>query len=239
MKNNKHLVLRIFPFLKCNFSCSYCTAFNQYNKPINLKRDIIPAQDWLNAINVKDLYDTFDDNFRIVISGGEPGLYKELAKLCDGIQHKNVYVYSNISRQVFPRLMTIKKQVIFYPSFHALQEKKNGSNYKEWFQRVYELKKNGHKIMMPHSPDDGNLGSLLVMKTKIEDEKFSPYVNECRINSKELRKVECFTQQFVVDSAGEIFNCQSLLWNGNKKYSMGNIENVGWKDIAEWYSCDQ
>jgi len=239
MKNKKHLIMRIFPFLKCNFSCSYCTAYRKYAKPINLKRDIISAKDWLKAINCNNLYDSFDEKFSIRLSGGEPGLYKDLAGLCDGIEHRNIYIYSNISRQVFPRLLTLKKEIIFYPSFHVLEEKKDGSNYQEWYQRVYELKQKGHKIMMPHSPDDGSVGNLPVMKTKIEDMNYSPYLNGCRMNAKEIKKVYCFTGQYVIDSAGEIFNCQSGLWANDKSLSLGNIKNTKWNEIPKWFYCDQ
>lgn len=244
----KYDVLRIFPFMSCNYLCDYCTAYYQFNTPIRTNEfKTISAETWLKALNDPKIYDLFAENFQIIISGGEPTLCKGFKELCDGLENRNVCVYSNISQFAYNKLCSLEKPVKIYPSYHSKMEiEKQGKDaFRAWYRRLLDIRRCGHQIYTTHSPDDGSPEvqelSSWVLKTKIEGiwngKFYSPFVNECRVRSKELRSVKCHTQHFCVASDGDIYNCQAGLWSKDDKLIIGNVQSIKWDSFPEWFDC--
>ena len=248
MKQNKYDVLRVFPFLSCNYSCDYCTAYTQFNTPIRAKEfKTIPAQVWIDTLNDPKIHDLFIPGYQIIISGGEPTLYKEFKELCDGLENRNIALYSNISDFAYNKICSLEKSVKIYPSFHYKSEtKKHGKDaFRAWYRRLLDLKLCGHSILTVHCPDDGSPEikelSSWVLKTKIEGiwqgEFYSPYVNECRVKATEMRTVKCHTQHFCIASDGDIYNCQANLWSKRENTVITNIQDVNWAEFPEMVEC--
>jgi len=246
----KEKVLRIFPTMMCNYKCEYCTAYTQFNTPIRYREFTqMPAQDWLSALNNPEIYKHFNQDFQIVISGGEPTLYRELKELCDNLINRNIVIYSNISDKAFKILMSFEKSVKLYPSFnYQIEHKLKGKNaLKIWYDYLLQLKEKGHKIYTPHCPNDGTEGiedlPSFVLKTKIEgiwnNEFYSPYVNQCRVQAKleDLQSVECCTSHFCVASDGNIYNCQAGLWSKRETNIIGHISKVDWTNFPRLFDC--
>ena len=253
MTKQKYNTLRIFPYLLCCYRCSYCSAYTQFNTELRYKEfKTLPAQIWIDALNRQEMFQLFEPNYQIVVSGGEPTLWKEFKEFCDGMKYRNMVIYSNISKQAYNKLCGLEKPVKLYPSFHAKEEMRLSKHsdiheaYKAWYRRVLDLKLCGHKIYMVHCPDDGlpaiqELGSY-VLKTRIEGiykgEFYSPYVNECRVRSKEMKTVQCHTQHFCVAPDGDIYNCQANLWSKREGTVIANIQDVNWSEFPEFINCD-
>lgn len=250
MRPRKFDVLRILPFMLCNYRCNYCTANTRYNTPIRANEyTTLPAQAWLDALNNPKIYDLFCENFQIIISGGEPTLYKGFKELCDGLENRNIMVYSNISKQAYNAFCSLTKSVKLYPSYHSQQEMNLNKKeaFRAWYRRLLDIRRLGHLCSVTHSPDDGSKEvqelSSWILKTKIEgiwdDEFYSPYVNECRVRSTELKTVKCHTQHFCVASDGDIYNCQASLWSKDEKNRLGNIQTIDWSTFPDWFVCDR
>jgi sulfatase maturation enzyme AslB (radical SAM superfamily) len=198
-------------------------------------------------INPK-IYDLFVEGFQIIISGGEPTLYKEFKELCDGLENRNVCIYSNISDFAYNKLCSLEKPVKIYPSYHSKMEiEKHGKDaFRAWYRRLLDLRLCGHQIYTAHSPNDKSPEvqelSNWVLKTRIEGvwqgEFYSPFVNECRSLSKEMRTVRCYTQHFVVASDGDIYNCQGNLWSKREGTVIANIQDVNWSEFPEMVECE-
>jgi len=245
-KNIKCDVLRIYPTTLCNYKCEYCTAYITYNRHLNYKNyKTITAQQWVDSIiRLRKESDYFSDDFNILVSGGEPTLYKEFNQMIDGLIENDfkVVVYTNMSEFAYKKIKQLKCKVKLYPSFHIKQEK----NFHTWLARVLDVKQLGHNTGTIHSPNDGDpvLDDLpkWVLKTSIEGFwdagiYHSPYVNRCRIEGKNLREVMCSTLQFIVGPDGSIFNCQAGLWSQEDSLRYGNILTIDWKTFPRWVEC--
>lgn len=243
----KDKILRIFPTLKCNYKCDYCTVFNQFNTELDLNFNEISADTWLKALNDNQINERYED-YGIIISGGEPTLYKQIKQLCDNLVNRKIHFYTNVSEKAYEVLMTFEKPVFIYPSLHIKEElKRNHTDiFKKWYGKLINLKEHGHYIYTPHVPDDGTkqIEKLpeMVMRTRIEgiinNQFYSPYVNECRVLSKETKKVQCSTIQLVIAPDGNIYNCQAGMFSQRKDLILGNINNFDWTNIPEWIECN-
>ena len=178
------------------------------------------------------------------MTGGEPTLYKDFVELCEELKYFNVVIYSNISEPAYKKFMQLKNQIKIYPSYHNAMEK---GDFKTWLNRLLDIKAQGHHVYMTHCVDDGSEGIEnvpgWVMKPNIEgywDGVYhSPYVNECRINGKELRHVRCSTWQFVVAPDGSIYNCQTGLWQKDDYFKLGNVLDVDWENFPNYLDCER
>jgi len=250
LKIQKEKSIRIFLYMHCNYSCDYCSAYRVFNTPLNYKYKTMIVDEWLTGINNPTLTQRYVDDYGLILSGGEPTLYKGFVDLINNIDEKRkIYVYSNISEFAYNKLMQLKRSVILYPSFHIkIELKQNGASaYKIWFERLLDLKEKDHTIHMTHTPDDGTNGiddlPTGIIRTNIEgywnDVYHSPYVNECRVNGEEIKKVDCLTVQPQVVSDGTIFNCQAGAWSNRKNLILGNIKNMNWGELPDWLTCKQ
>jgi len=247
-EREKYDVLRIFPYMMCNNKCEYCTAYTQFNTPIKANNfKTVPAEAWLTALNNPKIYDLFVEKFQIILSGGEPTLYKDFKELCDGLENRNICVYSNISEAAYNKLCSLEKPIKIYPSYHAKMETaRHGQDaFKIFYRRLTDIRHCGHQIYTTHSPDDGSPEvkelSSWVLKTKIEGiwqgEFYSPFVNECRVTSKELRTVKCHTQHFCVASDQNIYNCQGNMWSQREGCVIANMQTINWSDFPMMVEC--
>lgn len=250
MNNNiKDTFLRIFPTLKCNYNCDYCSI--NY-KESNTKYKEIPVKDWLKFLNETDFSNRLVDDFNMIITGGEPTLYKDFVELINGINHKVVIIYTNLSHKAFLELMKLDKKVYISPTFHSVQEYKRleEAALKSWLDRLLKLKSHGHIVHNPHVPNTGAeyLKKLpnYILKTNIEGVHngvyHNPYVNECRIDKKETRQVKCMTTEFVIAPTGDIYNCQGGMFSLNKEQTnqtyLGNIKDIDIDKIGHFIDCD-
>ena len=228
--------------MHCNYNCSYCSVYSVFNTPVRFNEfQTIPARAWLEALNNPKIYDLFELNYGIIISGGEPTLYKEFKELCDGLDNRNICVYSNISQVAYNKLCSLEKPVKIYPSYHAKMEE----SFRGWYRRLMDLRLCGHQVYAVHSPNDASEQvketSSWVLKTRIEGiwngEFYSPYVNDCRVRSTELRTVKCFTQHFTAAPNGDIYNCMGNMLTMREGTVVANIQDVNWAEFPVMVDC--
>jgi len=247
--------LRIFPIHACNYNCKYCTVYYQYNTPLRWKEfAMLDADTWVKSINKIEWHDW------VIISGGEPGIYPDIKKLCDKLDCRNIVLYSNCSKEAIKNLETLEKSIYIYASFHIKAEQKRWNGkignieidgfecFKNWCDRVNSLADSGHSISQPHVPNDGTfeiefLPSWL-MRTRIEGTKeqtgsgyYSPYAIENRVLSKKTKTVLCSTKQPVIAQDGSIWNCQAKMWS-KRGEPLGNIIDFDW-NLKSWISCNE
>lgn len=246
MNNLKENKLRILLSLKCNYKCSYCTVDykNDFIQHKNLEVD-----QWLKFLNETDFSGKFEGNYTIVFTGGEPTLYKDFFELIENIKHKNIFIYTNMSHAAYRKIMKLKKKIGLYPSFHAEEEYRINGEYafKAWYKRLLDIKKKGHDLWCPHVPntDSPYVRSLpaFLERTNIEGTLngvfHSHYMNQCRVDKKEYRKVKCFTSDFIIDPMGDIFNCQGNLFRfgGEKLGNIGNYDFGKMPNFVDCYKC--
>lgn len=123
----------IYPTLRCNLSCEYCTckfdSFPDYNE--------IDLFDWCNIIN------RINGVNEIVLTGGEPTLYKEFNNLGNYILNHGYFlmVYTNF---VFTKTITLypRNRVFIVASYHRGMTE----TQKEIWNNNYNKYKNRYRI---------------------------------------------------------------------------------------------
>lgn len=110
--SRREKILRIYPTLRCNLKCNYCV--NEYDPDNGKLRQYseITAEQWLKII-AKSKCST------VVLTGGEPTLYKDFFELVNGIPAKyKVRIYSNMTfgPDLFNEKLT--RGVHFLASYH-------------------------------------------------------------------------------------------------------------------------
>jgi len=96
---------RVYLTMACNFQCAYCP---QIRPPKN--RASIPAGEWIEILNSWS-------GDAVILAGGEPTIRLDFAEIVNGLRHKEVRLYSNLSFSV-SLLDRIKRPLAFYASFH-------------------------------------------------------------------------------------------------------------------------
>ena len=104
--------LRIYPVLRCNLACAYCV--NEEMGPTVKDYPRVEPEAWAQAINRAGR--------QVVLTGGEPFLYKGLEALCNMIDPQlKVRVYTNLCLDLAKRLSSLTRPVHFYVSWHPGQ----------------------------------------------------------------------------------------------------------------------
>lgn len=136
-KFKKGVRLYIYPTMVCNLKCTYCTL-NFFNGVYPKDKSRLGFTEWKNII------DKFEQVKEIVLSGGEPMLYKHYTELCNHILSKGYFlmIFSNLQSkkglQVKPH-----KNLMIYASHHVeLSDKQE----KEW-QENYKLYKKKYRVV--------------------------------------------------------------------------------------------
>jgi len=238
--------LRIFPIHHCNYSCNYCTVYNQLNTPLKWKEfELMPGEEWIRALNrIGYLYKW------VIVSGGEPTLHPDFVQIFNEYTLDNAVIYSNCSGKAVDKFLKLERPVMIYASFHVKEERKHSkAPFQDWSNRVSALRELGHNIQTPHVPDDGDpdIEDLPedILKTQIEGGTdtsdgtfFSPYADSTRVFATELKTVMCATDQFVVAQDGTIWNCQAKMWSKRGK-PMGHIRDIKPKLIPKEILCHE
>jgi len=117
----------IYCTFRCNLKCEYCTIEYRGKWPIC---EEIGIEEW------KRIIDTWVDVKEVVITGGEPGLYKDIVELANYILDKGYLLIINTNLMT-KRLVDIKKNrnLMLYISKHVMTEKqiKTWDDNYDWY----------------------------------------------------------------------------------------------------------
>ena len=176
MKNKVFLCnkrIYIYPTIKCNLNCSYCNVKWVTGKYPN-KHEEMDFNKW------KKIIDSWDDVGEVIVTGGEPTLYKHLEELVDYLLKKglcvriytNGLIYRNLTRS--PRLM-------FWISKHT---EMTADQFYMWYKSYMRYRKR-HKVRL----------NLLVLNEKTKSELY----HSCMLR-----------HHFFYSPNGELFGSQEL-----------------------------
>ena len=106
-------VLFIKPTMRCNLKCPYCAVNIAHGRPPQY--DEIDPEKWVDMINKSD-YGV------LTISGGEPGIYKGIARIINAAIDKKMVVRVFTNLTVIDEFMRIRKswRVVFLASYHHI-----------------------------------------------------------------------------------------------------------------------
>ena len=102
--------LRIYPTLRCNLHCSYCSNFRSDGSAPCKFRELSP-DDWLEIVR--------KCGRSVIISGGEPTLFPGIEELLNGIPRElDVHVYTNLTFSPDLLIGKVKRNIYFLGSCH-------------------------------------------------------------------------------------------------------------------------
>lgn len=102
--------VHILPTLRCNLNCPYCTNFLGKGRDISTTQEI-SVDDWIAILKKV--------NKHVIITGGEPTVYKGLVNLLNGIsRHLNVQLYTNLTFAPEMLLEKLRRRIYIYGSCH-------------------------------------------------------------------------------------------------------------------------
>ena len=218
--------------LKCNADCSYCIqgySFNDGRKGIPEFNGLKP-EEWLKIIEIKNKPD------EIVIQGGEPLLYKGLNILLKGLHSfKKITVVSNLALDITQIAQDIKSinthKVEIVSSFHPCVV-----DFDTFISRVLLLRDIGSlesvkmvdidmKQSLQYTKRFAEHNIDLIIQPYIGDKEGEVYTHKRLEPSNYIRKppVSCKTNLVLFAPNGDIYNCHTKMYWGDKGSSFGNL----------------
>lgn len=167
---------------KCNFTCSYCTVYNNNDK----FRPFIQFKQAINKIATLN-----KDKYEITLTGGEPTIYPQYIELLKYLFEKlgnkvSILTISNLSRtnrffnDFVTKLNKYKDRLIFVASYHFEFAKEN-----EFLENLKILVNNGHFVkvqIMAHPDKMKEVRSLELELSKIVSPKLKYQIMVIREN---------------------------------------------------------
>jgi organic radical activating enzyme len=222
----------IFLTYTCTSDCSYCVqnySFERGRKDSPLKGMLAP-EIWLRLNDVPGKSES------IVITGGEPFLYKKLEDFLEGLSgFRKVQVVTNLTidpSEVVARLRTITThRVLFECSYHE-----QAIDFQSFMARVNLIK------------EEGLLGSVRIVD--INATRTSNYIKSFALNGIKIQTlyqvgmkgkevlvmnnpeasnlyrkppVLCRTKLVLFAPNGDVYNCHTKLYWGDSASSFGNV----------------
>lgn len=140
-------VLRIFPTLRCNFNCGYCS--------MKVQRDLwrgelyepeeVPVEQWITAL--RRVRPTRKD-FVLTACNAEPAMFKGVAQIINAVPDLRTFFYTNGSNESMEeiRQMVPRANLSFYVSYHHGQ-----IDVDEFIENGLWLQSH-HRVMDFHAP---------------------------------------------------------------------------------------
>jgi sulfatase maturation enzyme AslB (radical SAM superfamily) len=229
----------------CTTDCSYCVqnySFKNGRRDSPLKGKLFP-KDWLSLNDIADRPDT------IVITGGEPFLYKELADVIAGFSgFRQVWVVTNLTldvTEVINKLRSITShQILFHCSYHE-----TGIDFDEFLSRAIFIKNAGllgsvrivdtdsaktKKYIKDFAMHDIKIQSLFRVGMKDDEVLVMSHPEASNLSRKP--PVLCRTKMVLFAPNGDVYNCHTKLYWGDTASSFGNLK-TGFEIPDEYCIC--
>lgn len=202
-KRNFDGKLRIYLTLRCNMRCPYCA--NNYNKldALSMIHSERSSGEWANAINRigRD----------IIITGGEPTLYKGLYALIAKLDSKiGVTIYSNGSFDADTFNARIGRKINLLLSYHS-------GDYDK-FAYVVETVKRNHTV---HVTTLNPLAQEKLEKRGVKVEVVGHQEDKYSKHFKDEENVYCYKENYLISPNGTRYPCVSKMMR--QKDPMENI----------------
>jgi len=222
----------IFPIYNCTATCSYCIQNYSFvngrlDSPL---RRTLPPEHWLKLNSITSKPES------LVVSGGEPTLYKGLADVLVGLDtFKQITVVSNLTLDVAPLVKRLKEikthKILFECTYHD-----EAIDLATFISRALILKDAGllgsvrmvdvdPRKTVEHIGQFADHGLKLAALYEIgyKDGKPMVYENEEASNLTRKPPVLCKTSLLLFGPTGDVYNCHTKMYWNDKQSSFGNI----------------
>ncbi len=202
--------VRVYFTLECNLKCSYCV--NDCHGPIDKEfhKSDIDGEQWIEALNKigRD----------VIITGGEPTLYKDLVKVINGIDSKlKIKMYTNLiwSRKTIDQFKNdLNRDVELYISYHCQSKAPE-----KFIETVLELKKSKNFNGVVHTVNTPEYADFIEKADKIFGENDIPLIiddDQAEVydeaSAQKFRKnVRCSKKLIILGPNGDRYQCVSKL----------------------------
>ncbi len=198
--------VRAYLTLRCNLNCEFCVN-NHVDGGKNLTNySLLGASEWIRIFNSLER--------DIVITGGEPFLYKELRNIVQRVNRKlEITIYSNLTVPIKGDTSWLKRKGLsIYGSYHPLY-----SNNKAFLENIKILKQLNVKFSI-HAIDvmgkeklehicKENLGDEIPDITIDEDQR---EIYDCASKASR-KKVRCSRKIILIAPDGNRYQCVSRM----------------------------
>lgn len=208
--------LRCILTLKCHAGCTYCSAAISEVSDSVASFTLAP-EIWAEGINRRQR--------PIVITGGEPFLYKRLPELVNMLDPKiQVRIYTNLQHSVAFYVSEVRRPVSFVVSLHP-----STSRFDQWYARVCQLQEyNPVQMTIVGTGDWATLGEFLLLQddlstfTVSKDQRNLPRSGGV-VDNQKYPKVTCSGKAYQYGPDGYRYICIKLM-GFNTEY--GRFEHI-------------
>ncbi len=220
--------LRCILTLKCYAGCTYCSALISEVSDTAANLNLAP-EIWAEGINKRKL--------PIVITGGEPFLYRRLPELVTMLDPKiHVRINTNLQHSVEHYISKVRRPVSFIASLHT------STNFDQWYARLRQLLEyNPVQLNVVGVADWISISKFLLRQPGLDiftiskDQRDLPKSLGAESNQK-YPEVTCSSKAYQYGPDGYRYACIKLM-GLNTKY--GRFEHISEPMTDQWVTVTE